>query len=59
MHYSGIKFFIRHGIRPINTHTVHRFKQFPWLAKFIKYNTETDFGSRGLFDEIFKKMIKK
>ena len=40
LHYRGFKFYIRHGIRIVNMHTVYKFKQSPWLAKYSKYNTE-------------------
>ena len=40
VHYRDLKFYIRHGIRILNVHTVYKFKQSPWLAKYNKYNTE-------------------
>ena len=40
LHYRDLKFYIRHGIRILNVHTVYKFKQSPWLAKYIKYNTD-------------------
>ena len=36
LHYRDSKFYIRHGIRILTVHTVHKFKQSPWLAKYIK-----------------------
>ena len=38
--YRDLKFYIRHSIRILNVHTVYKYKQSPWLAKYIKYNTE-------------------
>ena len=38
LHYRDSNFYIRHGVRILNVHTVN--KQSPWLAKYIKYNTE-------------------
>ena len=40
LHYRDLYCYIRHGIRIVKVHTVHKFKQSPWLAKYIKYNTE-------------------
>ena len=40
LHYRGLKIYIRHGVRIVRIHTVYKFKQSPWLAKYIKYNTE-------------------
>ena len=40
LHYRDLKFYIRLGIRILNVHTIYKFKQSPWLAKYIKYNTE-------------------
>ena len=40
LHYRDLKFYIRHGIKILNVHTVYKFKQSPWLATYIKYNTE-------------------
>ena len=40
LQYTDLKFYIRYGIRIVKVHTVHNFKQSPWLAKNIKYNTE-------------------
>ena len=40
LHYRDLKFFMRHGIRIVKVHTLYKFKRSPWLAKYIKYNTE-------------------
>ena len=36
LHYRDLKFYIRHVIKILNVHTVYKFKQSPWLAKYIK-----------------------
>ena len=36
LHYRDLKLYIRHGIRILNVQTVYKFKQFRWLAKYIK-----------------------
>ena len=40
LHYRDLKFYTRDGIRVVKVHTAYKFKQSPWLAKYIKYNTE-------------------
>ena len=35
-----MKFNVRHDIRNVKVHTVHKLKQSPWLAKYIKNNTQ-------------------
>ena len=53
-----MKFYIRHGIRVKNIHTVYRFKQSPWLAKYIKYNTEQRSKAKTEFEKHFYKLMK-
>ena len=40
LHYRDLNFYIRLGIRILNVHTGYKYKQSPWLAKYIKSNTE-------------------
>ena len=40
LHYRDLKFYVSHGIRFVKVHTVCKFKQSPWLAKYIKTDTE-------------------
>ena len=40
LHYRDLNLYITHGIKILNVHTVYKFKQPPWLANYIKYNTE-------------------
>ena len=39
-HYKDLKIYTKHGIRIVKIHTVYKFKQSPWLANYIKYDTE-------------------
>ena len=34
--YKNLKFYLRQGIRIVTVHTVYKFKQSPWLGKFIE-----------------------
>ena len=40
IHYRMFKFYINMGMRVTEIHTIHRFKQRPWLAKYIDHNTQ-------------------
>ena len=57
LHYRDLKFYIGHGIRNLNVHTVFEFKQSPWLAKFIKYNTEQGKKAKTEFKKHFYKLM--
>ena len=35
LHYRDLKFYLRHGIKIIKVHTIYKFKQSPWLVKYI------------------------
>ena len=58
LHYRDSKFYIRHGIRILNVHTVYKFKQSPGLAKYIKYNTEQRKEAETEFEKHFYKLMK-
>ena len=57
LHYRDLKFYLRHGIRILNVHTVYKFKQSPWLAKYIKYNTEQRKKAKTEFEKHFYKLM--
>ena len=57
LHYRDLKFYIRHGIRILNVYTVYKFKQSPWLAKYIKYNTEQRSKAKTEFEKHFYKLM--
>ena len=55
--HRDLKFYIRHGITFIKVHTVYKFKQSPWLAKYIKYNTEQRSKAKTEFEKHFYKLM--
>ena len=57
LHYRVLKFYIRHGIRILVVYTVYKFKQSPWLAKYIKYNTEQRSKAKTEFEKHFYKLM--
>ena len=57
LHYRDKKFYIRHGIRILNVHTVYKYKQYPWLEKYIKYNTEQRKKAKTEFGKHFYKLM--
>ena len=57
LHYRDLKFYIRHGIRIVKVHSVYKFKQSPWLAKYINYNTEQRKKAKTEFEKHFYKLM--
>ena len=57
LHYRELNFYIRHGFRIVKVHTVFKFKQSPWLAKNIKYNTEQRKKAKTEFEKHFYKLM--
>ena len=53
LHYRDLNFYIR----ILNVHTVYKFKQSPWLAKYIKYNTEQRKRAKTEFEKHFYKLM--
>ena len=57
LHYRDLKFYIRHGIRIVKVHTVYKYKQSPWLAKYNKYKTEKRKKAKTEFEQRFYKLM--
>ena len=49
--------YIRHGIRIVKLHTVHKIEHSPWLSKYIKYNTEQRRKAKTKFQKHFYKLM--
>ena len=57
LHYRGLKFYMRHGIRIVKVHTICIFKQSPWIANYIKYNTEQRKKAKTEIEKYFYKLM--
>ena len=58
-HYRVFNFYINMGIKVIKTHTIYRFKQSPWLAKYIDHNTQKRTKAKTNFEkDLYKSMNK-
>ena len=55
--FRDLKFYLRNGIGIVKVHTVYKFKQSPWLAKDIKYNTEQRSKAKTEFEKHFNKVM--
>ena len=40
MHYRKFKFYTKIGMKVAHIHIIYRFRQSPWLAKYIDHNTQ-------------------
>ena len=57
MFYSDLNFRLRHGNRIVKVHTVYKYKQSYWLAKYIKNNTEQRSKAKTDFEKHFYKLM--
>ena len=48
---------MRYGIRIVKVHTVYKYKQSPWLAKYDKYHTEQRKKAKIDFEKAFYKLM--
>ena len=56
-HYRGFKFYINMGMKVIKIHTIYRFKQSPWLAKYIDHYTQKGTKAKTNFEKDLYKLM--
>ena len=57
IHYTMLKFYIRHVMRVKQVHRVISFKQSRWLAKYIDFNTQKRNQALNGFEKDFYKLL--
>ena len=59
MHYSMIKFYLSQGMEITKNHTIYRFKQSPWLAKYFDHNTQKRTKAKPNVEKDLYKLLNK
>ena len=59
IHYSMFKFYTIMGMKVTHIHTIYRFKQSPWLAKYIDHNTQKRTKAKTNFEKDLYKILNK
>ena len=57
MHYRMFKFYTEMGMKVTKIHTIYRFKQNPWLAKYIDHNTQKRTKTKTNFEKDLYKLM--
>ena len=57
IHYRMFKFYTKMGMRVTHIHTIYRFKQNPWLAKYIDHNTQKRTKAKTNFEKDLYKLM--
>ena len=56
IHYRMFKFYLNQGMKVTKIHTIYRFKQSPWLGKYIDHNTQKRTVAKTNFEkDLYKK----
>ena len=53
IHYRMFKFYLNQGMKVTKIHTIYKFKQSPWLSKYIDHNTQKRTKAKTNFERIF------
>ena len=57
IHYSILKFYVRHGMRVEKIHEIISFKQSKWLECYISFNTQKRNKAKNDFEKDFLKLL--
>ena len=57
IHYRMFKFFLNQGMKVTKIHTIYRFKQSPWLGKYIDHNTQKRTVAKTNFEKDLYKLM--
>ena len=57
IHYRVFKFYLGMGMKVTHIHTIYRFKQSPWLAKYIDHNTQKRTVAKTNFEKDLYKLM--
>ena len=55
--YRMFKFFTKMGMKVTHIHTIYRFKQSPWLEKYIIHNTQKRTKAKTNFEKDLNKLM--
>ena len=58
-HYRMFKFYINMGMKVTKIHTIYRFKQNPWLAKYNDHNVQKRTEAKTNFEKDKNKLMNK
>ena len=57
IHYTMLKFYVRHGMEVKIVHTVTSYKQSNWLEKYISFNTQKRSMVKNDFEKDFYELL--
>ena len=57
VHYTMLKFYVRHGMEVEKVHSVISFEQSKWLEKCISFNTQKRNKAKNDFENDFYKLL--
>ena len=57
IHYRMFKFYLNQGMKVTKIHTIYKFKQSPWLGKYIDHNTQKRTVAKTNFEKDLYKLM--